>query len=78
LKDFTAANCVVVSPRKAVVASRFDQNSRKAPYYQMVYSPAHDSVVVSSETLLERSWLSLPNGSVMAVYPDGKFELYKP
>ncbi len=75
LKDFTAANCMLVGPKKAVVAVRYDENSRKAQYYQMAYSAGGNDVVVSSETLLGRSWRPLPNGSLISIYPNGRYDL---
>ncbi len=75
LTGFTAANCMLVSPKKAVVAVRYDKSSRKAPYYQMAYSSESDSVLVSSETLLGRKWRPLPDGSLISLYPNGRYDL---
>ncbi len=75
LKDFTAANCLLVGPKKAVVAVRYDKNSRKAQYYQMAFSAESNDVLVSSETLLSRKWRPLPDGSLITLYPNGRYDL---
>jgi predicted glutamine amidotransferase len=75
LKDFTAANCMLVGPKKAVVAVRYDKNSRKAQYYQMAFSAESNDVLVSSETLMGRKWRPLPDGSLITLYPNGRYDL---
>jgi len=75
LKDFTAANCMLVGPKKAVVAVRYDKNSRKAEYYQMAFSAGGNDALVSSETLLGRKWRPLPDGSLITLYPNGRYDI---